>query len=156
MEIDLEVALAALAAAEAACVELEDTPERERERAAEAHGHAEAGGKDTSTERQIKYVAGKFSTWLSLHGEAHGYGDGDEPSVDLVKQFQSHCFVNRTYKYSVLGNKGMDDSFGALQVCGTGEVRMSRRSFDRLLRGRCHTCCQSSAFRCCECLAGSV
>ena len=80
MEIDLEVALAALAAAEAACVELEDTPERERERAAEAHGHAEAGGKDPSTERQIKYVAGKFSTWLSLHGEAHGYGDGDEPS----------------------------------------------------------------------------
>jgi hypothetical protein len=67
MEIDLEVALAALAAAEAACVELEDTPERERERAAEAHGHAEAGGKDPSTERQIKYVAGKFSTWLSLH-----------------------------------------------------------------------------------------
>ena len=30
MEIDLEVALAALAAAEASCVELEDTPEREK------------------------------------------------------------------------------------------------------------------------------
>ena len=124
----MEAALAAVASAEAACAELEDTHERERERAAEAHGHAEANGKDPSTERQIKYVAGKFSTWLALHGEAHGWEEGAEPTAELVKQFQSHCFTNRTYKYSVLGNKGMDDSFGALQVHGL------RR---RLGRARC-------------------
>ena len=113
---DLEAALATAAAAEAACVELDDTAERQRERAAEAHGYAEAGGQDPSTLRQIKYVAGKFAMWLSLNGEAHVHAEGAEPTAELVKHFQSHCFTNRTYKYSVLGNKGMDDSFGALQV----------------------------------------
>ena len=86
----MEAALAAVAAAEVACIEVEDTPEKEQERAAEAHGHAEAGGKDPSTERQIKYVAGKFASWLSLHGEAHGHTEGS--SLSKRERFRTDIF----------------------------------------------------------------
>ena len=55
------------------------------------------------TKRQIKYryCAGKLAGWLELHGEAAGYDASVGPTVEVMKAFSSHCFINRTF-YSTL------------------------------------------------------
>ena len=89
--------------------------EEERKRAAAAKKAAAEHGMDPKTKRQIKYCAGKLAGWLELHGEAAGYDDSVGPTVEVMKDFSSHCFSNRKF-YSTLGNLGMGKSFGALQL----------------------------------------
>ena len=50
-----------------------------------------------------------------MHGAAAGYDAAVGPTVELMKEFSSHCFTNRKF-YSTLGNLGMGASFGALQL----------------------------------------
>ena len=78
----------------------------ERKRAAAAKKAAAEHGMDPKTKRQIKYCAGKLAAWLELHGEAAGYDDSVGPTVEVMKDFSSHCFSNRKF-YSTLGNLGM-------------------------------------------------
>ena len=89
--------------------------EEERKRANAAQAAAEAKGVDPKTEKVIKYGIRKLSAWLELHGAAAGYEEAMGPTVEVMKAFSSHCFVNRT-RYSVLGNEGLSKSFGALQL----------------------------------------
>ena len=85
--------------------------EEERKRAAIAHKGATERGMDPKTKRIVKYVAEKYSAWVELHAAAAGFDAAVGPTVELLKEFSSHCFSNRKY-YSVLGNSGMGASFG--------------------------------------------
>jgi hypothetical protein len=87
----------------------------EWDRAAAAQKAAEEAGVDPKTKQQVKYLAGKLSAWLEVHGVAAGYDAAMGPTVEVMRHFQSYCFVHRK-NYSLLGNQGMGDSFGALQV----------------------------------------
>ena len=90
----LQAALAAEAAAERELAATVLTPEQQRERADAAVRRRETHGSDPNTQRQIKYVAGKFSTWLTLHGAAYDYSEGDEVTVELLRKFVAFCAVN--------------------------------------------------------------
>ena len=89
--------------------------EEERERTAAARSKAAAGGVDPKTTRVVKYGARKLAAWLEVHGPAAGYDVAIGPTVELLKDFAAYCFTHRV-KYSVLGNEGLGNSFGALQV----------------------------------------
>ena len=108
----------------AALVEQDEQEEAQRlaeqrlaewDRAAAAQKAAEEAGVDPKTKQQVKYLAGKLSAWLEVHGVAAGYDAAMGPTVEVMRHFQSYCFVHRK-NYSLLGNQGMGDSFGALQV----------------------------------------
>ena len=89
--------------------------EEERKRAAIAHKGAAEQGMDPKTKCIVKYLGEKYSAWVELHGAAAGLDAAVGPTVELLKEFSSHCFSNRK-NYSVLGNSWMGASFGALQV----------------------------------------
>ena len=94
---------------------LAEQRQAEWDRAAAAQKAAEEAGVDPKTKQQVKYLAGKLSAWLEVHGAAAGYDAAMGPTVEVMRHFQSYCFVHRK-NYSLLGNQGMGDSFGALQV----------------------------------------
>jgi len=99
----------------AALVEQDEQEEAQRlaeqrlaewDRAAAAQKAAEEAGVDPKTKQQVKYLAGKLSAWLEVHGVAAGYDAAMGPTVEVMRHFQSYCFVHRK-NYSLLGNQGM-------------------------------------------------
>ena len=99
----------------------------ERIREAEEHGDS------VKQSAQADVLMRKWLRFLLMVGDEYGFGEGDAPSLELVKHFTTYCFVTR-HSVSSIGREGMGDSY-ELQV----------RASERAVHARVSACASETA-----------
>jgi hypothetical protein len=113
---EAQAAEAALMAAEERMATHGPTPTELRAEAAEAERLASENGDPVKSLAVKVTMCRRWSMFLTKHGIEYGYDEPTGPTIDLAVHFLTHGFNERVYEYSATGERGMGDSWGALQV----------------------------------------